>query len=223
MVEEEKKKVEKKETAKVETPKAEKKSESAVQKAKQAVEEIKEKKNKKVEKKDEVVLEREYVVPLRKGFLKVPRYKRAKKAIKTLKEFLVRHMKVEDRDLNKVKIDRYLNEEIWARGIKKPLSKVKVKVVKRSSGIVNVELAEVPDAVKYKKAKDEKFHKTAENVKTPKHSEEKTEQTEAEKEKEEAVKESSEKVAKAQAKEMKHTTTAKHKQTKTPVRKVMKK
>ena len=41
-----------------------------------------------------IELEREYIVPLKRGSLKVPRYKRAKKAVKTLKEFLAKHMKV---------------------------------------------------------------------------------------------------------------------------------
>ncbi|MDD2445137.1 MAG: 50S ribosomal protein L31e, partial [Candidatus Nanoarchaeia archaeon] len=96
-------------------------------------------KNKKEIKEEKIELERVYIVPLRKGFLKVPQYKRAKKAVKTLKEFLAKHMKVENRDLNKVKIDIYLNNEIWFKGIKKPLSKVKVKA-KKINGIVYAEL-----------------------------------------------------------------------------------
>ncbi|MEA3329361.1 MAG: 50S ribosomal protein L31e, partial [Nanoarchaeota archaeon] len=103
---------------------------------------------KKVEKKDEVKieLEREYIVPLRKGLLNVPRYRRASKAVKILKEFLAKHMKVEDRDLRKVKINIYLNNELWFKGIKKPVGKIKVKAVKKG-GIVYAELAEVPEAV----------------------------------------------------------------------------
>ncbi len=221
------KSAEKKETSeKVETPKTtlkedKKKSESAVQKAKQAMTEAKEKKTKDAEPKDKVILEREYVVPLRKGFLKVPRYKRAKKAIKTLREFLVKHMKVEERDLRKIKIDRYLNEEIWFRGIKKPSIKIKVKAKKMSSGIVLVELAEVPQAVKYKMAKDAKYHKPV-NVESPKHAAPETGVTEAEKEKEDSVAEAAQKVTKTEVKQAKHTTAAKQKPQKTPQRKVMK-
>ena len=123
-----------------------KKSTSAVQKTEGKV--------KKGEKKEDV-LERVYVVPMRRGFLKVPHYKRAKKAIKTMKEFLAKHMKVEDRDISKVKVDIYLNNEVWFKGIKRPLSKVKVKA-RKVDGIVYAELAEIPDAVKFKKQKDEK-------------------------------------------------------------------
>lgn len=107
-------------------------------------------------KKSEIVeLEREYVVPLRKNTLTAPSYKRAKKAIRVLKEFLVRHMNVRDGDLRKIKIDINLNNEIWFRGIKKPLHKVKVKA-KKINGIVYVELAEVPEIVGYKIARMEK-------------------------------------------------------------------
>ncbi len=115
-------------------------------------------KSKKDDKK-EVELDRVYIVPMRRGFSKVPHYKRAKKAVKTLKEFLAKHMKVEERDLNKVKVDIYLNNEIWFKGIKKPLIKVKVRA-KKIDGIVYAELAEVPDVVKFKKAKDEKRRAT---------------------------------------------------------------
>jgi hypothetical protein len=72
-----------------------------------------------------------------------------------LKEFIVRHMKVRDRDLKKVKVDINLNNEIWFRGIKKPLCKIKVRAVKKE-GIVSVALAEPSDHVKFKMAREEK-------------------------------------------------------------------
>jgi large subunit ribosomal protein L31e len=130
----------------------EKKSESIVDKAKKVVK----KEDKKEEKKPELV--REYVVPMRKGFLKAPEYRKSKKAVKTLKEFIAKHMKVEDRDISKVKVDIYLNNEIWHRGIRKPLNKVKV-IAEKKDGIVYVRLADVPEAVKFKMAKDAKRFK----------------------------------------------------------------
>ena len=75
-------------------------------------------------------LEREYVIPLRDKIRPVPRYRKTPKAIKSIKEFIVRHMKVYDRDLRKVKIDKFLNESMWIRGIKHPTHKIKVKAVK---------------------------------------------------------------------------------------------
>ena len=84
-------------------------------------------------------IEREYIIPLRREWSKVPRYKKANRAIKAIKKFLARHMKIRDRDLDKIKIDKYLNEEIWFRGIRKPPHKIKVKAVKDGE-IVRVEL-----------------------------------------------------------------------------------
>src|SRR3989344_3578475 len=91
-------------------------------------------------KEPKVVLEREYIVPLRKGWLKVPKYKRANKAVKTLKEFIARHMGIYDRDLRKIKIDIILNNELRFRGIKKPPIKIKVKAKKYDNDEVFVQL-----------------------------------------------------------------------------------
>ena len=184
----------------------------------------------KVGKKDvapKVELEREYVVPLKRGSLNVPRYRRAKKAVKTLKEFLARHMRVENRDLKKVKIDIYLNNELWFRGIKKPVSKIKVKAVKRE-GIVYVELADVPEAVKFAKAWDEKKNAVVEEkkVKAPKDvsGAKKTEEEKVEeKEDVKAGAELDAKVEKAMVKAEKHTAKGAHLKKSMPVRKALKK
>ncbi|MDD5192868.1 MAG: hypothetical protein PHH54_03060 [Candidatus Nanoarchaeia archaeon] len=156
-----------------------------------------------------IILERQYIVPLRKGWLKVPKYKRANKAVKTLKEFIVRHMKVYDRDLRKVKIDIILNNEIRFRGMRKPLNKVKVKAKKFDNDIVRVELVNIPAHVKFARLREErKIHelekksKPEEKKEEPK--EEKKEETQEAKEKKEASKEESLMQAKQQAKEMKH-------------------
>ena len=78
-------------------------------------------------------IEREYIIPLREKCRAVPRHKRTVKAIRTIKEFLARHMKVRDRDLKKIKLDKYLNEFVWSRGIKNPIHKIKDKVIKVKS------------------------------------------------------------------------------------------
>ncbi|MFC2136339.1 50S ribosomal protein L31e [Bacteroidota bacterium] len=98
------------------------------------------------------VLEREYNVPLRKEWLKAPMYKRGKKAVKALREFLQKHMKSDD-----VKIGSYVNELIWKHGIKNPPHHVKVKAVKYDDGVVKAELQgkEFKEAVK-SKPKEEK-------------------------------------------------------------------
>jgi large subunit ribosomal protein L31e len=101
-------------------------------------------------------IEREYVIPLRGQVLKVPRYKKANKATKTIKEFLAKHMKVPDRDLSKIKLDLQINEIVWQRGIKKPIHKIKVKAIKDEDGIVRASAVNVPDKIKFRHSKIEK-------------------------------------------------------------------
>src|SRR3989344_1778138 len=112
-------------------------------------------------------IEREYVIPLRVEWRKVPRYKRANKAVRAIREFLVQHMKVYDRDLKKIKIDRYLNEAVWFRGIKKPPAKIKVLAV-RDRENVKVELVNYTEKLKFKKDREEKKIKGAEEAKEKK-------------------------------------------------------
>ena len=183
------------------------------------------KKEKKVESKIE--LEREYVVPLKRGVLNVPHYRRAKKAVKVLKEFMVRHMGVRDRDLRKVKVDINLNNEIWFRGIKKPMNKIKVKA-KKIDGIVYVELAEIPEYVGYKIARENRKKLESENakVKMPKKVKEEVKTKEEKTEEKEDVKAGAEadaKMEKAAAKSVQHSTKGSHAKKVMPVRKALKK
>lgn len=107
-------------------------------------------------------IEREYTIPLRSKWRLVPRYKKTNKAVKTVKEFLARHMKIRDRDLNKVRIDKFLNEVLWSRGIKNPPAKIKVKATKETdTGIVRAELSDIPEKLKFKKARLEKIDNKA--------------------------------------------------------------
>ena len=101
------------------------------------------------------LLEREYTISLKEKVRSVPRYKKTNKAVRTVKEFLVRHMKIYDGDLNKIKIDKYLNEYLWFRGIRNPPRKVKVKARKEGE-FVKVELVDLPEKLKFKKAREEK-------------------------------------------------------------------
>ena len=99
---------------------------------------------------EENTLERTYNVPLRKEFLKVPKYKRAKKAVKALKQFLVKHMKSDN-----VKIGKYLNDEIWKHGIKNPPHHVKLNAVKDKEGLVTAELVGAPVEAQEGEGKEE--------------------------------------------------------------------
>jgi large subunit ribosomal protein L31e len=160
-------------------------------------------------------LEREYVIPLRARWKIVPTYKRANKAVKTIKEFLVKHMKIRDRDLDKIKVDKYLNEAIWARGIKHPPSKIKVKAIKEGD-IVRVEAADLHDKLKFKKLREEKVkikgestkkkkEKVEEEIPVDKQAEDKDKKEEAKEDKAATI-EGEQKIQEAKAKEMKHTT-----------------
>jgi large subunit ribosomal protein L31e len=80
----------------------------------------------------EVVEERTYTVPLRKVW-GPPRGKRTPRAARLLRAFVKRHMKVEN-----VEISNEVNEELWARGIRKPPRKITVRLVKDKEGRVIV-------------------------------------------------------------------------------------
>lgn len=105
-------------------------------------------------------MERTYVIPLRKSWLKAQRYRRAKRAINAVKEFLRRHMKTEE-----VLIGTHLNLFIWKHGMQNPPSRVKVNVSKDDKGVVKAELFGAPVA-EVKKPEEKKgiMKKIAEKV-----------------------------------------------------------
>jgi len=84
--------------------------------------------------KEEIIDERIYVVPLAKA-RKGPRNKRAKKAIRYLREYMARHFKPES-----LVITQEVNERIWEHGIQKPPRKLKVRATKNIDGLVVVYL-----------------------------------------------------------------------------------
>jgi large subunit ribosomal protein L31e len=86
-----------------------------------------------------VILERVYNVPLRREWLKTPKYKRAKKAVKALHEFMMKHMKSQN-----VKIGKYANLKIWEHGMRNPPHHINVKAIKYDNNEVFVELAAAP-------------------------------------------------------------------------------
>ena len=85
------------------------------------------------------VLERAYVIPLRRETLKVAPFRKANKAVKTIRAFISRHMKSDN-----VVIGKYLNLYVWKHGAKNPPHKVKVNTVKDDHGKVFVELVGAP-------------------------------------------------------------------------------
>ncbi len=89
------------------------------------------------EEEEDIILERIYTIPLRKAYWLGPRWKRANKAIKIIREFIQRHMKPET-----ILIKPEVNEKIWSRGIEKPPRRIRVKATKLADGTVKVSLAE---------------------------------------------------------------------------------
>ncbi len=110
-------------------------------------------------------IERTYNIPLRKEFAKVPYFRKAKKAVTALRQFLVKHMKCED-----VRIGRHLNEEIWKDGIRMPPHHVKVVAIKEDD-VVKVELF----GHKYEELTKAEMEKIAEEKKPKKEADKKAE------------------------------------------------
>ncbi len=94
----------------------------------------------------EKTLERTYNVPLRKEYMKAPRWNRTKKAVIALRQFLAKHMKSE-----KVQLSKELNEEMWKHGIQNPPHHVKVNAVKDDKGVVKADLFAVEKPASKKK------------------------------------------------------------------------
>ena len=95
---------------------------------------------------EDIVEERFYTIPLRKAWIS-PRKKRAPKAARIVKSFILKHMKVRteaegEEEAEKLVIDNEVNEKLWNRGIEKPPRKIRVRVVKDKEGVVTVLLAE---------------------------------------------------------------------------------
>ena len=86
---------------------------------------------------DDMVKEQIYTIPLR-VVKRVPAWKRANRAVTEVKNFLVRHLKVEP---TKIKIDRTINEHLWEKGCEKPPLSIRIRAVKFADGEVQAELA----------------------------------------------------------------------------------
>ena len=84
-------------------------------------------------------IERIYVVPLRRA--KIGRASRAApRAVKHVRGFLNRHMKVAKED---IWIDDSINKELWSQGKYKIPNKIRVRAVKFEDGVVEVTLPEI--------------------------------------------------------------------------------
>lgn len=104
----------------------------------------------KEEAEEEIVEERFYTIPLGKAWL-MPPNKRAPKAIRIIRDFVKRHMKLETRkegeeegeaEPKRLIISNEVNERVWSRGIEKPPRKIRIRAARDKDGNVTVYLAE---------------------------------------------------------------------------------
>lgn len=100
----------------------------------------------KMESDEDIVEERFYTIPLGKAWIST-RKKRAPRATRIVKSFVLRHMKIrteveDEEEPEKLVIDNEVNEKLWSRGIEKPPRKIRVRVVKDKEGVITVLLAE---------------------------------------------------------------------------------
>lgn len=109
-------------------------------------------KKEKAEEEEEIVEEKIYTVPLSKAWIYPPN-KRTPKAMRLLKNFVTKHMKLEKREEGeeseeeeeepkRLIISKEVNEKVWGRGIEKPPRKIRVRAAKDKDGNVTVYLAE---------------------------------------------------------------------------------
>lgn len=90
-------------------------------------------------------VERVYTINLGKVLLS-PNNQRAKRAINMIREFATRHMKSEN-----IKIEEDVSHLVWARGIRHPPRKIRVKLTKDDGG--NVLISKYQEDTKTKKEK----------------------------------------------------------------------
>ncbi|MEM2099173.1 MAG: 50S ribosomal protein L31e [Candidatus Bathyarchaeia archaeon] len=96
-----------------------------------------------------MVEERTYTIPLGKALISPPK-KRAPRAIRMIKAFIIKHMKLnaptkegeEDEEMPHLVISKEVNEKVWSKGIEKPPRKIRVRAAKDKDGNVTVYLAE---------------------------------------------------------------------------------
>ncbi|MEO9307889.1 MAG: 50S ribosomal protein L31e [Nitrososphaera sp.] len=97
--------------------------------------------------------ERIYTINLGKVLLS-PNNQRAKRAINMIREFAIKHMKSEN-----IKIEEEISHLVWARGIRHPPRKIRVKITKDDGNVI------VSKYQEEKKAEETKSEKKSDNKK----------------------------------------------------------
>ncbi len=121
-----------------ETEAKEDKKEETMEKPEEPKEVVEAEERREEREEEEIVEERIYTVPLSRAWIG-PRNKRTPRAVRLLRSFILRHMKIDEDSL---RISNEVNEHLWSRGIQKPPRRIRVRAVKDAEGIVTVRLAE---------------------------------------------------------------------------------
>jgi large subunit ribosomal protein L31e len=95
-------------------------------------------------------IERIYTINLGKVLLS-PNNQRAKRAINMIREFATKHMKSEN-----VKIEEEISHLVWARGIRHPPRKIRVKITKDDGNVIVSKYQEEKVAEETTKKSDKK-------------------------------------------------------------------
>jgi len=95
-------------------------------------------------------LERIYTINLGKVLLS-PNNQRAKRAINMIREFATKHMKSEN-----IKIEEEVSHLVWARGIRHPPRKIRVKITKDDGNVIVSKYQEEKTAEETSKKGDKK-------------------------------------------------------------------
>ena len=104
-------------------------------------------------------LERVYTINLGKVLLSQSQH-RAVRAINMIKEFARHHMKVEE-----IKIEEELAHQVWARGVRSPPRKIRVRMSKTDEGYVLV--SQYDEEVESKVTPEKETKKVEDKVEEP--------------------------------------------------------
>ena len=79
----------------------------------------------------------ELIVPLRKAW-NITRYKRSPRAIKIIRNEVIRHLKVKEDE--EIWIDQAVNEAIWKNGIENPPRKIRLEITRHDEPDIPIEV-----------------------------------------------------------------------------------
>ena len=88
------------------------------------------------------------------------RWRRSKKAVRAIQEYLQQHTKAKT-----IKLSKWINEEVWAHGGKSPPSKLSLRVeIDREKSLAKADLVELPQKAQRKAAAARKHEEMAKKV-----------------------------------------------------------